>query len=148
MRKKIEMDCSLNRYIENKTNGNQNILVVFLNGNKMKTLKSLYDELKVKFSLPEYFGENWDAVEDCLTDLEWISEKQYIIVITNYEKILNEYEYNYDKNEELQIFEQVLIDCIKFWHTPFRPDEVFGHNYRDFDVYIQENGEIYQLLSE
>lgn len=39
--------------------------------------KSLLDEISVKFSFPNYFGHNWDALVDCLCDLSWI--KQYNI---------------------------------------------------------------------
>lgn len=31
-------------------------------------------------SFPEYFGGNWDALEDCLRDLSWISKKEVVIV--------------------------------------------------------------------
>ncbi|WP_211322387.1 barstar family protein [Paracidovorax anthurii] len=29
---------------------------------------------------PEYFGGNWDALEDCLRDLSWISQKEVVIL--------------------------------------------------------------------
>lgn len=30
-------------------------------------------------SFPDYFGGNWDALEDCLTDLLWVNAKGYVI---------------------------------------------------------------------
>lgn len=34
-----------------------------------------------KLDFPDYFGENWDAFEDCLTDLSWQQAKGYIILV-------------------------------------------------------------------
>jgi RNAse (barnase) inhibitor barstar len=33
-------------------------------------------------SFPEYFGMNWDALEECLTDLSWLLVAGYIVFIT------------------------------------------------------------------
>lgn len=35
---------------------------------KQKLLRVLADQLK----LPAYFGQNWDALEECLRDLSWL----------------------------------------------------------------------------
>jgi RNAse (barnase) inhibitor barstar len=32
-------------------------------------------------ALPDYFGANWDALADCLTDLEWVPAKGYVLVL-------------------------------------------------------------------
>ena len=37
---------------------------------KQKLLRTLADELR----LPDYFGYNWDALEECLRDLSWLPE--------------------------------------------------------------------------
>ncbi|MFC5185933.1 barstar family protein [Actinomadura harenae] len=33
------------------------------------------------FDLPDYFGNNWDALEDCLTDLSWAPAEQGYVVL-------------------------------------------------------------------
>ena len=35
---------------------------------KQKLLRTLADQLQ----LPDYFGQNWDALEECLRDLSWL----------------------------------------------------------------------------
>jgi RNAse (barnase) inhibitor barstar len=29
---------------------------------------------------PDWFGQNWDALEDCLTDLSWLDADAYVLV--------------------------------------------------------------------
>lgn len=33
-------------------------------------------------SFPAYFGSNWDAFEDCITDLDWVAANGYILLYT------------------------------------------------------------------
>lgn len=36
---------------------------------------------------PRYFGANWDAVEECLRDLEWLPANGYVLVIRGAERL-------------------------------------------------------------
>lgn len=40
---------------------------------------TLLEWYRVNLRLPDYFGANWDALEECLRDLSWIEEKKIII---------------------------------------------------------------------
>lgn len=33
------------------------------------------------FQFPEYFGRNWDAVDECLADLSWLPAKGYCCIL-------------------------------------------------------------------
>ena len=40
------------------------------------------DAMAKPFQFPDYYGRNWDALTDCLTDLEWLdSDPAYIVLI-------------------------------------------------------------------
>jgi hypothetical protein len=43
------------------------------------TVESLFEQYYVKMRFPGYFGFNWNALIDLLTDLDW-SESQYFFI--------------------------------------------------------------------
>jgi len=43
---------------------------VFLEGKDIKSIKGFHDSLKLIFEFPDYYGENLDALWDCLS--AWI----------------------------------------------------------------------------
>jgi len=52
-------------------------------GSKMRTEARLFDEFAAALQFPAYFGENWSALDDCLTDLDWLPpEAGYVLVVT------------------------------------------------------------------
>ena len=42
---------------------------VTLKGKRMKTKKALHAYVARKLHFPDYYGKNWDACWDCLTDM-------------------------------------------------------------------------------
>jgi len=41
---------------------------------------ALFRALVPELALPDYFGANWDALEECLRDLSWIEKKTVALV--------------------------------------------------------------------
>jgi len=58
--------------------------VILLNGAKMRDRESAHDYLKRKLSLPDYYGNNLDALWDCLT-ADFSPKK---IIIYNLDKLI------------------------------------------------------------
>lgn len=52
-------------------------------GRKCLTLAALFDEFAAAWRFPYYFGENWDALDECLTDLEWLPAQSYLALVIN-----------------------------------------------------------------
>jgi len=60
-----------------------------LRGTKMRTLQGLFDEISAALQFPAYFGENWDALNDCLNDLDWLPVGPCTLVIFDTQHLLD-----------------------------------------------------------
>jgi RNAse (barnase) inhibitor barstar len=41
----------------------------------------LFESVSEAFKFPDYFGNNWDALYDCLTDMSWLPAKGYVLLL-------------------------------------------------------------------
>jgi RNAse (barnase) inhibitor barstar len=58
------------------------IRYVFIDGPACLTLADCYQSLQQQLSIPDYFGKNLDALDEVLSDLDWLDYCQFI-QITN-----------------------------------------------------------------
>jgi hypothetical protein len=59
-------------------------------GSKLFLARIAYDEkekllknIATALAFPDWFGHNWDALEDCLTDLSWHEAPGYVLLFEN-----------------------------------------------------------------
>mgnify|MGYP001548716761 FL=1 len=82
-----------------------NIRYVFIDGTVCKQIDGCYKTLQLQLSLPDYFGNNLDALEEVLSDLEWINEEKVRIIILNRPELLLN-----DANKK-EFFLDILNSC-------------------------------------
>ena len=87
----------------------ENYCSKMIRGKKCNTKEKLFDEFAAAFQFPDYFGENWDAFNECINDLDWISAKGYFIFISCFDLFLKSYE------QDLKIFVEVMEAAGKSW---------------------------------
>lgn len=58
-----------------------------LRGRKMFTKQALFDEVAAALQFPVYFGENWDALNECLIDLNWLPRGAVVLLITEADEL-------------------------------------------------------------
>lgn len=75
--------------------------VIILDGDKFRTLDSLHKILKERLDLPDYYGENLNALWDCLTG--WI-ERPVTIIWRDFEESKSYLGCNAD--EVLEVFKE------------------------------------------
>jgi RNAse (barnase) inhibitor barstar len=80
-----------------------------IKGRRCKTPTSLFEEFAKALEFPDYFGHNWDAMEECLADLEWLPAKGYVLLISNAGDVLP------DNEEEYETFLEILRDAGEAW---------------------------------
>lgn len=69
-------------------NRNQFYIVTFT-ARKISTKAGFIRELKSAFDFPSHFGENLDAVYDCMCDLSWLQHTSYIVKIKNADRYID-----------------------------------------------------------
>jgi RNAse (barnase) inhibitor barstar len=67
---------------------------------------ALFRALVPALALPDYFGANWDALEECLRDLSWIERKTVALVHEDLPPL---------PRKELQTYLSVLSEAVKDW---------------------------------
>lgn len=65
----------------------RDIVLRKIDGNNCSTIDTLFDEFSKVFEFPDYFGNNWPALNECLNDLDWLPGKAYLLFIHDTDKI-------------------------------------------------------------
>jgi len=52
-----------------------------IRGEKSRSAADLFDEFQMALEFPTYFGHNWDAFSDCITDLSWLQAGAGIVLL-------------------------------------------------------------------
>ena len=80
-----------------------------ISGAHCRTTRGLFAEIARALEFPDYFGHNWDALEECLADLEWLPAKGYVMLFSEAQLILP------DDEEEFATFLEMLSDAGEAW---------------------------------
>lgn len=84
-----------------------------IRGTKSKTVSQFFDEVAAALQFPLYFGENWNAFKDCITDLEWIVGDAYILLVSDAASLLSEAD-----SEDFRILIKMLSIANEEWLEP------------------------------
>lgn len=59
-------------------------------GDRCRDAQSLFAEWSVALRFPDYFGHNWNALEECMNDLpDWLPAYRYVIVVKDADTLLS-----------------------------------------------------------
>jgi hypothetical protein len=63
-------------------------VIATVHGARAMTLESAFAEIARGFAFPDYFGSNWPALDECLSDLGWIPSPSYLLLVVRADLLL------------------------------------------------------------
>lgn len=58
-----------------------------VDSNEISTKEQLLASIAEAMCFPDYFGGNWDALDECLRDMEWLPASGYLLIVRNAEDL-------------------------------------------------------------
>ena len=92
--------------------------IFYLDGREIRDKQSFLQKMAEVMQFPDYFGYNWDALEECITDLDWYPAARYILIY--------DYPESFAKAEPKQwkIAYDILRSAVEYWQGMDTPLEV------------------------
>ena len=80
-----------------------------LDGRRVTDKASFLAEIARAMDFPDYFGHNWDALDELLRDLSWAPAKGYLLL---YDHVI---QFARHRPKEWQMARQILEDAMAHW---------------------------------
>lgn len=109
-------ESELDDYVLVKRRTERDSVVRLLRGRRCATPDGLFQEWAAALQFPWYFGHNWNALSECLRDLEWLPGARYLFCITQLDAVLAGGE------EQFGVLMRLLDRAAREWATPVLPD--------------------------
>jgi len=92
--------------------------IFYLDGREILDKQSFLRKVAEVMRFPDYFGYNWDALEECITDLDWCPAARYILIY-DYPEVFSKVE-----PEEWKMANDILRSAVEYWQGTDTPLEV------------------------
>lgn len=66
----------------------------------------LLSRMAASLQFPAWFGGNWDALEDCLTDLSWLGAEGHVLLFEDVSDL---------HADDFGVLKDVLSSCAQYW---------------------------------
>ncbi len=87
----------------------------YLDGRRVTDKASFLDEIARAMDFPDYFGHNWDALDELLQDLSWAPAKGYLLLYDHGIQFARR------RPKEWQMARQILEDAVEHWRKEGAP---------------------------
>ncbi len=90
--------------------------VARLQGASCRVTKDLLTTFAHALRFPDYYGHNWDALDECLTDLDWLEARHIVLVIEGADQVLGE------EPADREILLEILVTTAEAWAEAGLPE--------------------------
>ena len=80
-----------------------------IDGKNIQRKEQLLNHVATALHFPKSFGHNWDALEECLTDLEWVDADGYILYYDHIDGLLETHP------DQFETLIEILRDSVTSW---------------------------------
>ena len=80
-----------------------------LDGKNIEKKEQFLNHAATVMHFPDYFGNNWDSFEECLTDLEWVDAEGFLIYFDHTDGFAQHHE------SQLETVVELFQDAVDTW---------------------------------
>lgn len=95
-----------------------NIVIFYFNGKNISGKKDFFNNAETVMDLPEYFGHNWDAFEECINEIDRTPAEGYIFIYDNTSIFFSKHP------DDAEILKDILNDVKNSFRKSGTPFEV------------------------
>lgn len=97
----------------------QGIQVFYIDGQEIYNKETFLKKTAEAMKFPAYFGFNWDAFEECITDLTWCPAKKYVLMYERPDV------FAHADPSQWQIAIEILHSAEEYWGSTDTPLNLF-----------------------
>lgn len=110
------------------------LTVLVVRGRKMRTSAALFDEFAAALQFPSYFGENWNAFDECVSEIDWIPLGDgFVILVEDADQVLADA----DDDDTLDVLVGSFVLAFETYGAPIAQGAWFDRPPVPFHVILQ-----------
>jgi hypothetical protein len=86
----------------------------YVDGSHVIDKETLLAAVADAMSFPDYFGHNWDALEECITDLNWLPASGWVLLIDHPVFLIAHHP------DDWSTFFEILQSTVEYWSEKSR----------------------------
>ncbi len=94
-----------------KLTGERGLAFFHLEGRDIRDKDQFLKKAALALRFPEYFGNNWDAFSDCLTDMSWHESSGFVILYDHFDSLAEH------SPRDFEIALEIFKESAEFWHN-------------------------------